>query len=84
MIPGGWVYIVKTRGPRTEPCGTPDNRNPTYGQLHRKHQITLFSTCLISGSVKGSNVSIMDLQNSSTNGIHCDKVLKGNIKLGLI
>ena len=30
MIPKGWVYIVNTRGPRTEPCGTPYNKNYSH------------------------------------------------------
>jgi len=37
-----------------------------------------FSNCLISVSVKGWNVSIMDMQDSPCNGITCDKVLKRN------
>jgi hypothetical protein len=37
-----------------------------------------FINCLISVSVKGSNVSIMDMQDSSTNGVPCDKVLDWN------
>jgi len=37
-----------------------------------------FSNCLISVSVKGSNVSIMDMQDSFTNGLPCDKVLNWN------
>ena len=31
----------------------------------------------VSVSVKGSNVSIIDMQNSSTNGLPCDNVLEG-------
>ena len=33
---------------------------------------------MISVSVKASDVSIMDMQDSSTNGLPCDKVLEGN------
>jgi len=36
---------------------------------------------VISVSVKGSNVSIMDMQDSSTNGLPCDKVLEWNVPL---
>jgi len=48
------------------------------GSTAQKALDDLFSNCPISVSVKGSNVSTMDMQNSSTNGIPCDKVLKGN------
>jgi hypothetical protein len=33
MIPRGRVSIEKTRGPRTQPCGTIDNRNQTSDKL---------------------------------------------------
>ena len=38
----------------------------------------LFTNCLISASVTVSNVFIMEMQDSSTNGIPCNKVLEGN------
>ena len=38
----------------------------------------LFSNCLASVSVKGSNVYIMDMHDSSTNGLPCDNVLESN------
>jgi len=39
----------------------------------------IFSNCLISVSAKDTNISIMDMQDSSTNGIPYDKVLEGNL-----
>ena len=45
------------------------------GSTAQKALDDLFSNCLISVSLKGSNVSIMDMQDSSTNGLPCDKVL---------
>jgi len=48
------------------------------GSSGKKALDDLFSNCQISVSVKGSNVSIMDMQGSSTNGLPCDKVLEGN------
>jgi len=37
-----------------------------------------FSNCQISVFVRGSNVSMMNTKESSTNGIPCDMVLEGN------
>ena len=39
----------------------------------------IFSNCLISVSVKGSNVSTMDMLDFSTNCLPCDKVLEWNL-----
>jgi len=47
------------------------------GSTAHKALYDLFINCPISASVKGSNVSIMDMQGSSTNGLPCDKVLEG-------
>jgi len=46
------------------------------GSTSQKALDDLFSNCLISVSVKGSNVSSMDMQDSSTNSLPCDKVLE--------
>ncbi|KAK2158475.1 hypothetical protein LSH36_169g03028 [Paralvinella palmiformis] len=43
------------------------------GSTAQKALDDFFSNCLISVSVKGSNVSIMDMQDSSTNGLPCAK-----------
>ena len=48
------------------------------GSTAQKALDDLFSNYLLSVSVKGSNVSIMDMQDSSTNGLPCDKVLEWN------
>jgi len=48
------------------------------GSTAQKVLDDFFSNCPISFSVKGSNVSIMDMQDSSTNGLPCDKVLDWN------
>jgi len=45
------------------------------GSYAQRGLADLFSNYLISAS---ANLSIMDMQNSSTNGIPCDKVLEGN------
>ena len=37
-----------------------------------------FSNCLKSFSVKGSDVSVMDMQDSCTNALPCDNVLEWN------
>jgi len=47
MIPGGRVYIVKNRGPRTEPCGMSDNK--TECQI-KYHEQTLSGALLQIGS----------------------------------
>jgi len=39
--PRGWVYIVKTRQPRTEHCDTPDNKNWTWITLKPFKYFTL-------------------------------------------
>jgi len=38
----------------------------------------LFTNCVIYVSSKGSNVSLMDMQDSSTDALHCDKVIEWN------
>jgi len=48
------------------------------GSIAQKALDDRFSNCLISVSVKGSNVSMMNMQDSSTNGLPYDKVLEGN------
>jgi len=48
------------------------------GSAAQKALDDLFSNCLIFVSVKGSNVSIMDMQNPSTNGLPYDKMLERN------
>jgi len=46
------------------------------GSAAQKAVDDLFSNCLISVTVL--NISTMDIQDSSTNGLPCDKVLEGN------
>jgi len=53
-------------------------RHVGIGSAALKALDDLFSNCLISVSVKGSNVSIMDMQNPSTNGLPYDKMLERN------
>jgi len=48
------------------------------GSTGQKALDDIFSNCLISVFVKRSNVSIMDMWGSFSNGIHYDKVLEGN------
>jgi len=45
------------------------------GSTAQKTLDDLFSNCPISVSLKDSNVSILDMQDSSTIGLPCDKVL---------
>jgi len=46
------------------------------GSTAHKALDDFLNNCLIPISVKGSNVSIRDMQNSSINGLTCDKVRK--------
>jgi len=46
------------------------------GSTAQKALDDIFSNCLISVSIKRSNVSIMDMQDSSTNGLPCGRVLE--------
>ena len=48
------------------------------GSTSQKTLGDLFNNCLISVSVRHPNVSILDIPDSSTNGIFCDKILEGN------
>ena len=50
----------------------------SMGSTAQKALDDLSNNCLISVSVKGSNVSIMDMQDSSTNLLPCDKVPEWN------
>jgi len=43
-----------------------------------------FSNCLISISVKGINISIIDMKGTSINGIPCDEVQEWNHNVYLI
>jgi hypothetical protein len=52
--------------------------NVGIGSTAQKALDDFLSKCLISVSVKGSNVSISDMQDSSTNGLPCEKVLEWN------
>ena len=45
---------------------------------HKRKLDYPFSVCLIPVSVSGSNASILDTQDSSTNTNPCDKVLEEN------